>query len=155
MRIVNEPQEIDGIRVVQDSNEIANALHNGETVYHWEAGYSMTPLINHMEYCKIVPLRQADAPISRGDAVFCKIKSQYSGEEYYMVHQVWEISNCGHDGKMWYKIGDTGTSVFGWSCEILGKAYGTDIYQEITQAIRDEWETERLLRTQEREEVVD
>ena len=144
MRIVNEPETIDGIRVVQDNEEIAEALRNGETVYHWEAGDSMSPLINHMEYCLIIPIRIADT-VERGDAVFCKIKSQ-TGEEYYMVHQVWEISHCGHDGKMWYKIGSTGTSVFGWSCEVLGKAYGTDIYQEITQEIRDEWEAERLER---------
>jgi hypothetical protein len=34
MRIVNEPQEIDGIRVVQGGEEIADALRHGETVYH-------------------------------------------------------------------------------------------------------------------------
>jgi hypothetical protein len=139
MRIVNEPETIDGIRVVQDNEEIAKALSNGETVYHWEAGDSMTPLINHMEYCKIVPL--GNEVIQRGDAVFCKIKSQ-TGEYYYMVHQVWEISDCGHDGRKWYKIGSTGTSVFGWSCEVLGKAYGTDIYQEITDEIRAAWQAE-------------
>lgn len=36
-KIVNEPREIDGMRVVQDSWEIAEALKNGETVLHWEA----------------------------------------------------------------------------------------------------------------------
>ena len=50
MRIVNEPETIDGIRVVQNNEEIAKALSNGETVYHWEAGDSMKPLIRHMEY---------------------------------------------------------------------------------------------------------
>jgi hypothetical protein len=66
--------------------------------------------------------------------------------DYYMVHQVWEISNCGHDGKTWYKIGSTGTAIFGWSCEILGKAYGTDIYQEVTQEIQDAWAAEWAMR---------
>jgi hypothetical protein len=140
MRIVNEPEAIDGIRVVQDSEEIAEALRHGETVYHWEAGESMTPLINHMEYCKIVPLRLADAPASRGDAVFCKMTSEQG--DYYMVHQVWEIANCGHDGRTWYKIGSTGTTVFGWSCEILGRAYGTDSYQEVTPEIEAAWQAE-------------
>ena len=97
-----------------------------------------------MEYCKIVPLSFDDA-IERGDAVFCKMKDE-TGQEYYMVHQVWEISNCGHDGEYWYKIGSTGTTVFGWSNEILGKAYGTDIFQEVTQDIRDQWEAMRLER---------
>jgi hypothetical protein len=145
MKIVNEPETIDGIRVVQDNEEIADALRHGESVYHWEAGDSMTPLIRHMEYCKIVPIGIAGA-ISRGDAVFCKMRDRLTGEEYYMVHQVWEIANCGHDGEYWYKIGSTGTTVFGWSNEILGKAYGTDIFQDITQDIRDQWEAERLER---------
>ena len=36
MRIVNEPDRIDGIRVVQDNDEIARAMMNGETVYQSE-----------------------------------------------------------------------------------------------------------------------
>jgi hypothetical protein len=136
MKTVNEPKIIDGIRVVQDENEIAEALKNNETVYHWEAGNSMEPLINHMEYCKIVPCVPID--VKRGDAVFCKMVTE-TGEPYYMVHQVWEIADCGHDHRKWFKIGSTGTQVFGWSCEVLGKAYGTDIYQEITPEIMNEW----------------
>lgn len=140
MRIVNEPERIDGLRVVQDNDEIAKAMRDGETVYHWEAGDSMTPLIRHMEYCLIVPIRQ-DETINRGDAVFCKIKSE-TGVEYYMVHQVWEIADCGYDETKWYKIGSTGTAVFGWSCEVLGKAYGTDIFQEVTDEIKAAWQAE-------------
>lgn len=70
-RIVNEPREIDGIRVVQDSWEIKKALENKETVYHWEAGTSMQPLINHMEYCKIKPCVPIE--VKRGDAVFLSL----------------------------------------------------------------------------------
>jgi hypothetical protein len=143
MRIVNEPETIDGIRVVQESEEIVKALRNGETVYHWEAGNSMAPLINHMEYCKIVPCVPID--VKRGDAVFCKIIAE-TGEPYYMVHQVWEIADCGYDHKLWFKIGSTGTQIFGWSCEVLGKAYGTDIYQEITPEIAKAWEEEMKLK---------
>ena len=139
MRVVNEPTEIEGLRVVQDEYEIAKALENGETVYHWEAGNSMSPLINHMEYCKIVPCMPID--VKRGDAVFCKIIAD-TGEPYYMVHQVWEIADCGHDHRKWFKIGSTGTQIFGWSCDVLGKAYGTDIYQEMTLEIKANLEKE-------------
>ena len=139
MRIVNEPETIDGIRVVQDNEEIAQALRNGETVYHWEAGDSMSPLINHMEYCKITPIAHT-YDIHTGDAVFCKMRSVEG--DYYMVHQVWQIANCGHDGRAWFKIGSTGTTIFGWTCEVLGKACGTDIYQEVTDEIRAVWQTE-------------
>lgn len=139
MRIVNEPETIDGIRVVQDNEEIAQALRNGETVYHWEAGDSMSPLINHMEYCKIAPIAHT-YDIHTGDAVFCKMRSAEG--DYYMVHQVWQIADCGHDGRTWFKIGSTGTTIFGWTCEVLGKACGTDIYQEVTDEIRAAWQAE-------------
>ena len=142
MRIVNQPTEIDGIRVVQDSEEIADALRHGETVYHWEAGDSMSPMLRHMEYCKIVPVAHPD-DVKEGDAVFCKLNGDQNPLlHYYMVHQVWQKANFGHDGKTWFKIGSTMTTIFGWSSEVLGKAYGTDIFQEITPEIRAEWEAE-------------
>jgi hypothetical protein len=144
MKIVNQPTEIDGIRVVQDSEEIADALRHGETVYHWEAGDSMSPMLRHMEYCKIVPVAHPD-DVKEGDAVFCKINSDPNPMfHYYMVHQVWQKADFGHDNKTWYKIGSTMTTVFGWSSEVLGKAYGTDIFQEVTQEIKDAWEAERI-----------
>lgn len=135
-RIVNEPTEINGRRVVQEWEEIEEALKNGETVYHWEAGTSMKPLINHMEYCEIKPCVRED--VKRGDAVFC-IMTDDNGYRYGMVHQVWEISNCGHGEDLWFKIGSTGTSVFGWTKEVCGIARGTDIFQEVTPQIRESW----------------
>jgi hypothetical protein len=96
-----------------------------------------------MEYCKIVPCVPID--VKRGDAVFCKMIAS-TGEPYYMVHQVWEIADCGHDHRKWFKIGSTGTQIFGWSCDVLGKAYGTDIYQEITPEIAKAWEEEMKLK---------
>jgi hypothetical protein len=145
MRVVNKPTEIDGIRVVQDSEEIADALRHGETVYHWEAGDSMSPMLRHMEYCKIVPVAHPD-DVKEGDAVFCKLNGDQNPLlHYYMVHQVWQKANFGHDGKTWFKIGSTMTTIFGWSSEVLGKAYGTDIFQEITPEIRAEWEAEENL----------
>jgi hypothetical protein len=142
MRFVDQPTEIDGFRVVQDSEEIAKALRNGETVYHWEAGDSMSPMLRHMEYCKIVPVAHPD-DVKEGDAVFCKLNSDTNPLlHYYMVHQVWQKADFGHDNKTWFKIGSTMTTVFGWSSEVLGKAYGTDIFQEVTDEIRAMWAAE-------------
>ena len=53
--IVNQPKELKGYRVVQDGDDIMKALMDGETVMHWESGYSMYPLLSHLEYCKISP----------------------------------------------------------------------------------------------------
>ena len=142
MRVVNQPTEIDGIRVVQDYEEIAKALRDGETVYHWEAGDSMSPMLRHMEYCKIVPVAHPEN-VKEGDAVFCNINSDANPAfHYYMVHQVWQKAYFGHDGKTWFKIGSTMTTIFGWSSEVLGKAYGTDIFQEVTDEIRAMWAAE-------------
>lgn len=140
MRIVNEPKEIDGIRVVQDPYEIEKALKNGETVYHWEMGDSMSPLIKHMEYCKIKPCVPID--VKRGDAVFCVLHDDMGGE-WPMVHQVWEISDASHTDELWFKIGSTGTSIFGWTKEVYGIAKGTDIFQEFTEEMRIALEKER------------
>lgn len=140
MRIVNEPKEIDGIRVVQDPYEIEKALKNGETVYHWEMGDSMSPLIKHMEYCKIKPCVPVE--VKRGDAVFCVLHDDMGGS-WPMVHQVWEISDASHTNELWFKIGSTGTSIFGWTKEVYGIAKGTDIFQEFTEEMRIALEKER------------
>jgi len=139
MRIVNEPKEIDGIRVIQDPHEMEQALKNGESFYHWEMGDSMTPLINHMEYCLVKPCAPID--VKRGDAVFCVINSM--GGRWPMVHQVWEISDASHTNELWFKIGSTGTSIFGWTKEVYGIAKGTDIYQEFTDEMRKALEKEK------------
>ena len=127
--IVRNAKEIDGIRVVQDYDEIAKAMKNGETVLHWEGGNSLAPLINHLEHCRIEPIDSVD-DIKRGDCVFCRMTDEQTQTKYYMVHQVWEISDSGHDRKKWFKIGSTTSSIFGWTQEVLGIAYGTDIYQD-------------------------
>lgn len=130
MTVVNQPKEIDGIKVVQDYQEIAEALEHGERVMHWEAGTSLSPLINHLEYCKIVPIKNIN-DVKRGDCVFCKLTDPTTDESHYMVHQVWEISDAAYDGKLWFKIGSTMSTIFGWTNEVLGLAYGTDIYQDL------------------------
>jgi hypothetical protein len=128
-KIVNEPKEIDGVRVVQDSWEIAEALKNGESVYHWEFGDSLTPLIRDKEYCLIKPCAPID--VKRGDCVFC-ILDDGMGHEYPMVHQVWEISDASHTNELWFKIGSTMSTIFGWTKKVYGIAKGTNIYQEMT-----------------------
>ena len=108
-----------------------NALKNGESFYHWEFGDSMSPLIKNMEYCLVRPCVPND--VKRGDAVFCVLRGENS--EWPMVHQVWEISNASHTDELWFKIGSTGTSVFGWTKEVYGIAKGTNIFQEFTSEI--------------------
>jgi hypothetical protein len=133
-RIVNEPQEIDGIRVVQDSWEIKKALENKESVYHWEFGTSLTPLINDKEYCLIKPCTPIE--VKRGDCVFCVLEDEY-GHEYPMVHQVWEISDASHTNELWFKIGSTMSNIFGWTKRVYGIAKGSNIYQELTPKWRE------------------
>lgn len=143
MRIVNEPKTIDGLRVIQDPHEMEEALKNGESFYHWEMGNSMSPLINHMEYCRVTPCAPRD--IKRGDAVFCVLHDD-TGGSWPMVHQVWEISDASHTNELWFKIGSTGTSIFGWTKEVYGIAKGTDIYQEFTEEMRLAMEAEKAER---------
>ena len=140
MRIVNEPREIDGLRVIQGPHEMEQALKNGESFYHWEFGESLSPLIRDREYCLVRPCVPHD--VKRGDCVFCVIKGE-NGMSWPMVHQVWEISDASHTGELWFKIGSTGTSIFGWTKEVYGIAKGTDIFQEFTDKWREILEKER------------
>jgi hypothetical protein len=88
--------------------------------------------------------------IKEGDAVFCKLNSDTNPLfHYYMVHQVWQKANFGHDGKTWYKIGSTMSTIFGWSSEVLGKAYGTDIFQVVTDEIKAMWAAEENITDEE------
>lgn len=127
--IVDNPKIIDGLKVIQDYGEIAEALENGETVMHWEAGTSLSPIINHLEYCKIVPIKNIN-DVKRGDCVFCKLTNKNTDVPHYMVHQVWEISDAAYDGELWFKIGSSMSYIYGWTNEVLGLAYGTNIYQD-------------------------
>ena len=129
MKIVNEPTEIDGLRVIQDPNEMEKALKNGESFYHWEFGDSMSPIIKNREYIKVRPCVPIE--VKRGDAVFCVIEDDM-GNRWPMVHQVWEISDASHTDELWFKIGSTSTSIFGWTKQVYGIAKGTNIFQELT-----------------------
>jgi len=130
MAIVNFPKEINGVRVVQSTEEVVEALAKGETVCRYEWGDSMTPVLKNGEYANLTPIKDINE-VQRGDAVFCKMP-----EGYYMTHMVWEISRCGHNGRPWFKIGSTGTSIYGWTQDVLAIATGTDHYQKFTREYR-------------------
>lgn len=131
MKLVDEPKEINGLRVIQDYKEMEEALKNGESFYHWEFGDSLAPLINDREYCLVKPCVPID--VKRGDCVFCIIKHK-NGEEA-MIHQVWEISDASHTHELWFKIGSTMSSIYGWTKDVYGIAKGTDIYQELNSKV--------------------
>lgn len=127
--VVNEPKELNGYRVVQEGEDIMKALTNGETVMHWEAGDSMFPLIMHMEYCKIRPVKKEEVNI--GDPVFCGMKYRdENGEihDYYMVHRCTEI--IVRDEQRYFKIESTGDQFFGWTKDVYGIAEKTNIFQD-------------------------
>ena len=135
-KIVNNPKEINGIDVVQDPYIIKAKLKAKEEVYHWEFGDSLSPLIRSGEYCNIKPCLPTE--VKRGDCVFCILKDR-NGNEYPMVHQVWEISDASHNGELWFKIGSTMSTIFGWTNRVYGIAKGTNIYQDVTPEIAASW----------------
>ena len=126
MKTVNEPTNIDGLRVIEDSEEMLAAIKSGESFYHWEYGNSLSPMINSMEYCKITPCNINE--VKSGDAVFCVI--HYPDGDIPMVHLVLGISSAGYDDSKWFKIGTSQGFSFGWTKDVLGIAKGTDIYQD-------------------------
>ena len=130
MEIVNEPKEINGYRVVQDGKEIMEALQKGETVMHWESGFSMYPLLMHMEYCKIHPVKEHH--VKSGDPVFCKLiyfdKEAGKNKDFYMVHRCTEIFV--RNGEYYFKIEGTDGTVFGWTKDVYGVAERTNIFQD-------------------------
>jgi hypothetical protein len=133
--IVNEPKELKGFRVVQDGKEIMEALKNGETVMHWESGYSMHPILMHMEYCKIGPIGEITVGINKefiiGKPVFCHfvypLKEGGFGD-FYMVHRCTEIYI--RDGEVYFKIEGTDGNCFGWTKDVYGIAESTGVFQD-------------------------
>lgn len=130
--ILNHPSHINDVRVIQDEEETAEALLRGEKVARYEWGDSMSPVLKHGEYAILTPITDK-SKIKRGDAVFCKMDNHY-----YMTHMVWEISDSGFDGERWFKIGSTGTDIYGWTKDVLAIARGTNLFQqEIFEEIFD------------------
>lgn len=132
-RFVNSPKEIDGIEVVQDINEAVKATNEGRTVCRYEYGDSMTPILRHGEYAKLIPISE-NTEIKRGDAVLCKLDNEYDfSAPFYMTHMVWEISNSSYNGKPWYKIGSSSTSIYGWTQDIYALAVGMNVFEDDRQ----------------------
>lgn len=132
-RFVNSPKEIDGIEVVQDIDEAVKETNEGRTVCRYEWGDSMTPILRHGEYAKLIPISE-NTEIKRGDAVLCKLDNEYdSSTPFYMTHMVWEISNSSYNGKPWYKIGSSSTSIYGWTQDIYALAVGMNVFEDDRQ----------------------
>lgn len=141
MVIVDNPKEINGIRVVNSEDEVLEALVKGETICRYEFGDSMKPILSNGEYAYLIPIQEFEkggGKIERGDAVFCEMTTE-DGNKYYMTHMVWEISKSHHSGKLWYKIGSTNSSIYGWTDTILAFAKGTDHFQKATEKERRWW----------------
>lgn len=131
--IVNNPDELQGFRVVQRGEDIKKALENGETIMHWESGDSMFPLLKNMEYCKITPVKEVYNTINiKGDdffvgkPVFCSF--DYNGMTYYMVHRCTEVYRRYDD--LYFKIESTDNQCFGWTKNVYGIAESTNIFQD-------------------------
>ena len=134
----DDPESINGIKVVQDYEEIEKQLKAGNSVYHWELGDSMVPILHDGEYCLIMNLTDID-DVKQGDAVFCKMKYGY------MVHMVGMISDCGFNqsNRKWFQIVTTNGDNLGWTQDIIGKAYPTNFFNE--KALNRQFEIEQNL----------
>lgn len=108
-KIVEKPERLDGLRVIQNEEEALKAIISGETVCRYERGSSMTPILVDGSYARLVPIK--DTP-SQGDAVFCRVKG------YLMTHMVL-ISN---KDTGFCLIGSTHGSIYGWTDKIYAKA---------------------------------
>lgn len=128
-QIVNEPKELEGLRVVQDGEEIYKAITNGESVMHYEFGNSLFPILKSGEYCKISPIKKED--VVAGMPVFCHF--YYRNEEgqvadMYMVHRCTEVVK--RDGEFYFRIDGTDGTHFGWTKDVSGVAESTNIFQD-------------------------
>lgn len=130
MILVENPETLDGLRVVQDNDEIRQAMLFNEPVMHWEFGHSMSPMFPNKGYCRIEPLTDRTA-IKAGDAVFCNVNG------CLMVHMVWMVSNM-NQNIPYYLIGSTSGSLYGWTSEVLGIAYATPYVEDVEEPIEDE-----------------
>ena len=119
-RIVNQPENVDGYRVVQEGEDVYKALKEGEIVMHWEAGNSMYPLLKHMEYCKIIPLGETvlNKEFVIGKPVFCHFVYPDGDKliDVYMVHRCTEIYE--RDGELYSRIEGTDGTHFGWTKDV-------------------------------------
>lgn len=107
--IVSHPEKLDGLRVIQDIDEVVKTLQNGETIARFEWGDSMQPVLTNGMYGRLTPIHEVPQV---GDAVFCKVNG------YWMTHMVWIVNR--HTG--YCLIGSTSGQLYGWTNEILAIA---------------------------------
>ena len=127
--LVKSPKEIDGLRVVQDYDELIEAISNKETVYHWEFGSSMSPMFPNKGYCRVQHSHKCD--IKTGDAVLCVVNGNP------MIHMVWQVSNM-DETTPHFLIGSTSGSLYGWTTEVYGKAFATPYIEDIEDPIYED-----------------
>lgn len=127
---VDNPETIDGFKVVNDENEILKCLQNNETIMHYEFGNSLFPILKSGEYCRIRPTKPKD--VRKGDPVFCSFNyihpETHTEEKAYMVHRCTDIYN--RDGVLYFKIETTDGYCYGWTKDVYGIAKSTNIFQQ-------------------------
>lgn len=105
-KYVNSPKTLDGLRVVQNYDDIINILRSGETIAHWERGNSMFPILRDSQYVRLEPIHEQPQV---GDAVYCCVHG------YWMCHMVWVVNR--HTNQC--LIGSTSGDLYGWTDEII------------------------------------
>lgn len=130
--IVNNPETIEGYKVVNDGKEILKCLQNGETIMHYEFGNSLFPILKSGEYCKITPIGEiVDKGFFVGKPVFCHfvypLKEGGYGD-FYMVHRCTEVYE--RDGEVYFRIDSTDGNCFGWTKDVYGIAESTGYFQD-------------------------
>ena len=109
MKNVNNPQTLDGLKVVQDIDEVVKTLQNGEAVARFEYGDSMQPILVNGQYARLTPTKTLP---KIGDAVFCKVNG------YWMTHMVWNVN----EASKYCLIGSSDGDMYGWTNEVLAIA---------------------------------
>ena len=106
---VKSPSRLDGLRVINNTDEMVKILSEGETIAHFEWGTSMHPIFPNGGYCRLTPTKEIP---NSGDAVFCCV------DGVWMTHMVWVANKA--SGQC--LIGSTSGSLYGWTDKILAVA---------------------------------
>lgn len=109
IEIVKNAEKLDGLRVIQNLEEVIETLKEGETIARFEFGDSMMPIFESGQYARLTRLKELP---QIGDAVFCCVNG------YWMTHMVWMCNRA--SGQC--LIGSTSGEIYGWTDEILALA---------------------------------
>lgn len=98
---------------------IIEKLAAGETIYNYkERGNSMTPIIKSNEPVTLEPI--GDRTLSKGDAVFCKVRGNY------YTHLIHAVDEGKADKPTRYLIGNNHGRMNGWTNAT--KVYGLVVH---------------------------